>query len=712
MPSLHRLVAPSFCVLLAGDAFAQSPGPSPSPSPSSHPRFETAVDVEGDPRALPETNVTAMKIGAPLQKTPASVAVVPAALVEDQGGAILQDALKNVSGVTVGTFTGIFDQFVVRGFDSVSSGLVLVDAAGEATLYPLYNVQRLEVLKGPAAFVYGGSPLSSAVHLVRKQPQESRFGNLDLSLGSFGTWDAGADLNTASRDGRAAFRLNAYGRNTDGWRDGRDSKIYAVNPAFRFIPSSSTRVDLNLEYLRSEANPDAGVPVSSFLAVPAVPRERSYQSPLDTSKQSLLRLRLDADWRISTVTTLHGKLYFTDLDWDSTATLLTGITPLPTNLLVNRNLAILDDRQKLFGNQLETASSFTALGAEHRLLIGFENSRLTDRYRQHAGFLPTIDLLNPVETARPPAQIIPGFSAAADAKAWVRAPYVVDLAAVSNKLQLFAGARLDFLDYEDPATATYRDATRLSPSGGVVLTPRPEVSFYLSASSAFAPPSSTVAGPRDPETSRQYEVGAKASLAGGKAQASAAVYDLRRRNIAIPDAAGLLRQSGDQRSRGFEVDVRAETGPLSVLAGYAFTDATLERFAERVVVGFDPTTFRPVFATLDRSGNTSPFAPRHLVNGWASRRFDAFEVGLGVRLVGEQFIAEDNARTLETYGLLDAMAAYRFGRARLVVNLHNLTDKEYFTRGFGNTSVIPGAPFAAYARLEVGLGSRRGRSGE
>ena len=137
-----------------------------------------------------------------------------------------------------------------------------------------------------------------------------------------------------------------------------------------------------------------------------------------------------------------------------------------------------------------------------------------------------------------------------------------------------------------------------------------------------------------------------------------------------------------------------------------FTDATLERFAERVVTGFDPATFQPTFTTFDRSGNTAPFAPRHLFNTWAARRISSFEVGLGLRVVGQQFIGEDNASVLDSYGLLDAMVAYRFGRARFVVNLHNLTDKEYFTRGFGNTSVIPGAPFAAYARVEVGFGAQ------
>lgn len=699
----------ALCFVGAASFPASAQSPSPSPQASPHHRFETVVDVEGAPDSLPETNVTPMKIGTPIQKTPASVSVVPASLVEDQGGSLLQDAMKNVTGVTLGSTFGIFDTFVVRGFDSISSGLLLFDGAAEpeSTQYPMYNLQRVEVLKGPGAFVYGGSPLSSAIHLVRKQPQNARFADFDFSAGSFSTWDLGVDLNAAPKEGQGAFRLNAYTRSSDSWRDGRDQKIWALNPSARFTPTDRTRIDLNLEYLRSEYQPDSGIPVSPLVTVD-VPRSRSYASPLDSSRQNVLRLRADADWRITDQTTLHGKIYFTDLDWDTTATIISGITPPPLAPVpvVNRSLAILDDRQKLLGNQIEAVSVFEAFGARHRLFTGWENSRLTDRYRQDAGFLPVIGLDNPIETAQPPASIIPGFSAAADATAWVSAPYFMDRITVSDQLEIFAGGRLDILDYEDAATSTKRDDTRFSPSAGIVVTPVPNLSFYAMGTSGFAPASSTVPGPRDPETSRQFEVGSKTALLGGRGLASAAVYDLRRRNVAIPDANGLLRQAGDQRSRGFELDLRVETGLVSLLAGYAFTDATLERFAERVVTGFDPATFQPTFTTFDRSGNTAPYSPRHLFNFWGMRRVGDLEAGIGLRLVGKQFIGEDNASVLDSYGILDAMVAYRFGRARFVVNLHNLTDKEYFTRGFGNTSVIPGGPFAAYARVEVGFGAQ------
>ncbi len=708
MAALSPPLSAALSLVLAATASARpAPSPSPSPSPSPAPRFETAVDVEGEPHALPDTNVTAMKVGIPILRTPASVAVVPATLVEDQGGAVLSDSLRNVSGVGVGTVFGLFDHFVVRGFDSLSGGLVLTDAAAEpeATQYPLYNVERVEVLKGPSAFVYGGSPLGSVVHLVRKQPQDARFGELDVSFGSFGTWDARVDLNAARSGGWAAIRLNALSRGTDSWRDGRQGRLHAINPALRLTPSPSTRVDVNVEYLRSELAPDSGLPLSPFFTVPAVPRSRSFQSPLDDSRQNLWRLRLDADLRVSSATTLHGKIYYTDLDWDSTATLLSGLQPTGAGLAVNRSLAILDDRQRLLGRQFEAASRFSTWGADHRLLTGFENSRLTDRFRQDAALLPAIDLLLPVETAQPPARVIPGFSAAADATAFVTALYLVDRIAFSERLLLLLGARLDAIDYVDDATATERNATRVSPMGGVVVSPNDGLSLYVVASSAFAPPSSQVSGPRDPETSRQFELGAKASIIGGKGLATAAVYDLRRENIAIPDASGLLRQNGDQRSRGFELELRAETGATSVVAGYAFTDATMERFAERVV-SFDPTTFMPVFTTIDRSGNAPPFAPRHLFNAWASHRFSAVELGAGLRLVGRQLVAEDNLVAIDSYALVDVMAAYRLGRARFIVNLHNVTGAEYASRGFGGSSVIPGSPFAAFARVEVGLGSR------
>ena len=143
-------------------ASAQEPSPSPKASPEP-PRLREVIEVEGEMPPIPPAGVTAFKLPVPVQLTPASVSVVPRAVFESQDAFVLGDALRNASGVTVATGFGVFDFFTIRGFDSLSSSLVLTDGAfePESTFYPLYNVRQVEVVKGPAAFLYGANPLVS-----------------------------------------------------------------------------------------------------------------------------------------------------------------------------------------------------------------------------------------------------------------------------------------------------------------------------------------------------------------------------------------------------------------------------------------------------------------------------------------------------------------------------------------------------------------------
>jgi iron complex outermembrane receptor protein len=210
-------------------------------------------------------------------------------------------------------------------------------------------------------------------------------------------------------------------------------------------------------------------------------------------------------------------------------------------------------------------------------------------------------------------------------------------------------------------------------------------------------------GDREPEESRQVEVGLKKTFLGGKAFLTAAAYHLEKDNIAIPDATGVTRQTGDQRARGFELELQAEAQPgWFATASYAFTDAELTSFSEAV---FLPTP--PFLIVRDHSGNTPAWAPRHLANAWLVKSLPGgFSLGAGARLVGEQFIAEDNAFTVDSYLLVDAMAAYRRGRVKGSVHVKNLTDREYVTRGFGAASVTPASPLAVYGRIEIGVGAR------
>jgi TonB-dependent siderophore receptor len=692
-------------LLAAAPVWAQQTDPSPSPAPGDLRREET-VDVQAELPVMPPSVFAATRLPEPVESLPLGVSVVPRSLFREQDALVVSDALKNASGTNVAPAFGVFDYFVVRGFDSLSSGLVVVDGAPEpeSTFYPLYNVRQVEVVKGPSGFLYGGNALAAAVHLVRKQPARGRFAEASLGYGRYGTFDAAADANAARADGSLAFRLNGVWQQTDGYRDGKERSQRGLHPSLLWRPDEQSRLTLSFEYVRAEAMPDTGIPFLSGGLAP-VPRTQSYQSPLDHSDQDIYRFRFDGERRIGSRLRLRNKLYYTDFKWDSDGTLILGAFPFPEpvgGFVVGRILALLDDRQKLLGDQLEAALTFRTGGAAHSLLAGVEAYRWRDTFRQDAAFLLPVDLLDPVDFTQAPVATDPRFGQLGDARSLVVAPYVVDHVRLLDKFSLFAGARLDRLDYEDEATGTNREATEVSPLGGIVFAPTPRLSLYLNAGKGFAPPSTTVVGPRDPETSRQVEGGVKATFPNGKGYFGAAVYHLERKNIAIPDSTGLTQQSGDQRSRGFELDLSVEPIPGWVTyASYAFTDAELTRFAELVQLQQPP-----FFAVLDRSGNRPPYAPRHLANVWTSRTFSRrLTLAAGARYVSAQFVGEDNRFQADRYLLVDAAAAYRAGRARFSANLKNLTGTKYETRGFGAASAVPAPGFEIRGRIEIAGGS-------
>jgi TonB-dependent siderophore receptor len=694
-------------------AAPEEPPAAPSNDTPPATTYEDVLFVEGTLPYVPESSSIATKLPLPLLKTPASVGVVTDLLLREQGSSVLGEALRNISGVNVQTQSGVADFFVVRGFDSIANGLVLVDGAAEPEIsfYQLYNVERVEVLKGPGGFLYGGNPIAATINMVRRQPQPGSFLTLGLAGGSFGTREGNLDWNPGG-DGPLGFRLNGLWRESDGYRD-RPSKVRAVNPGFTWRPDESSSLHVNLELLDTSYAPDSGLPiVPDFGLSPTargariadVPRTRSYQSPYDLSDQQTRRAQADYETVLSPRLTLRDKAYYRRLDWDSASAIFNGVFPGGAGLAVSRSLILLDDRQEFLGNQLEAVITARTGGMTHQILAGFELARLADRFTLDVGFLPDISLENPVETASGPIFRIPGQRQAADAASLVIAPYLTDQIALSERFQVLLGARFDAIDYKDDVTATRRSFSQVSPMLGLVWSPRPSLSLYANAGRGFAPPSSRVIGKRQPEESQQVEAGLKSNLWGGRAQATLALYELRRENVAIPDRTGITQQNGAQRSRGVELEIAAEPLPrLRTFFSYAYTDAELTRFSELVLTGVAP----PTFATVDRSGNTPAFAPEHVANLWVSRGFgNGFGAGIGGRYLARQFIAEDNAFALDDTLTLNAALFYELKDWKLGLHLDNLTDEEYFTRGFGSTSVIPAPGFAVHGTLEYRFGPR------
>ncbi|HIM57393.1 MAG TPA: TonB-dependent receptor, partial [Candidatus Latescibacteria bacterium] len=353
---------------------------------------------------IPPLSSTAVKLPLPLSSTPASVSVIEGRQLERQDAVVLGDALVNASGVNVQTGFGVHDFFVVRGFGSLANGLVLTDGAAEpeATFYNLYNLERVEVLKGPGAFLYGANPLSGTVNLVRKQAVFGpAFGRVSASVGRFGSFRATTDLGWSDAESGVALRLNGLWRRSDSYRDGKEHWSAALNPTLTWRLSESSKLRLNLEYAANDYNSDSGLPITGQgQELAAVPRQRSYQSPFDDSEQDIFRLRLDFETQLTERVSLRDKLYFTDFDWPSSGTLFNGVSPdgLGGQQLL-RSLLLLDDHQTFFGNQLEAVLTFGRSGLGHTLLAGVETAWQGDEFSLDVGLLPPVDLNDPVETA-------------------------------------------------------------------------------------------------------------------------------------------------------------------------------------------------------------------------------------------------------------------------------------------------------------------------
>jgi TonB-dependent siderophore receptor len=678
-------------------------------------RGEFVEYVEVRDASIPTSNTIATKLSQPLQRTPAHVGTVAEPLIYEQSARVLTDALENVSGLNVMNGSGVHDYFTIRGFDVVSSGLVMTDGAEEPaiTYYPTYNVRAIEVLKGPAGFLYGKNPLAGAVNIVRKQPLDGSFAVFGGSVGSFATRRGTIDWNEATGDARVRFRLNGMWDAAENYRERTDSRHVAFNPGIAVELSESAKLNLNVEYTDARYGPDNGLPLVRN-AIPDVPRWRSYQGTDDFSEQSLGRVQVDFETRLHERVALRNKTYYRGLDWRTDGTLLQTTTEdppwlQPGEVQVVRDLGVLDDRQVFIGNQLEAVVGFASGGVEHDLLAGVEIVRETDRYTFAIDPLPDVELSSleqtQVDLGTPPLDPSVG-----DVTNRIVAPYVVDRMQLSRRVELVLGARYDMIDVDGDVTplgsstplAFTRDDSELSPMAGLLVAPDPTLSIYVNAARSYAPPSTRLvdeADPasREPERGTQLELGVKKQFRDGRYRTTFALYELERDRIAIADATGFRQQSGNQLSRGVEVELAAEPLPgLRAFLAYAYNDAELTEFTR-----FDPWTM----TVQDLSGNRPILTPEHLLNLWVGKSCPAgFGVAGGVRFIDEQFISEDNLFAIDSALVFDTTFLYERNAWRFNLTFENLTDARYETRGIaGASSVIPADPFTVRAGVEYRL---------
>jgi catecholate siderophore receptor len=683
-----RMLLASTALLLAFPTLAAAEDPVTDLAP---------ILVTGQSRGYVAVNsVTATKTDTPLLNIPQSVNVVTREQLDDQALHSLGEVLRYVPGTTVGQGEGNRDQITMRGQNTTAD--FFLDGVRDDTQYfrGLYNLERVEVLKGPYALIFGRGGGGGIVNRVQKTPSAGgAFANGRISANSFGAWDVSADANTPLSD-RAAFRLNAVYENLDNHRDFFEGERFAVNPFVATDLGAGWRAGLSYEYVNDDRVVDRGIPSLNGAPLPGH-RDRFFGVPgvnRTTLEANIVKLRVDGiltDSVEASTTLLFGdydKVY-TNVFAGGPATAQNGTVPLGayTDPTTRRNLLL----------QSNLVWDVTAGGMDHKILFGFEYGDQDSTNRRRNGVLSntTFDLTNPVF----PTVSFPTLSRDTVSNVESVSAYVQDQISLGERFQIVAGLRYDRFDITgvdrqpDPDRAFARTDEKLSPRLGLIYKPRPEISIYGSYSQSFLPRSgdqfltlSTTQQNLEPEEFTNHELGAKWDIRPDL-NLTAAVFRLDRTNATTPDPLDptVRINVGATRTEGLEVALTGRLRPnWQVSGGYSWLDARL--------LGNDSV----------RLAQT----PKQQFSLW--NRYDVSRrlgFGLGVIHQAGQYASirttPDTTR-LPAFTRVDAAVFYRVRDAvDLQLNVENLFDTTYFPDAHNNNNISTGAPLNA--RLTLGL---------
>jgi catecholate siderophore receptor len=635
-------------------------------------------------------SVTATKTDTPLLDVPQSINVVTRAQLDDQALHSLGDVLRYVPGVTVGQGEGNRDQVTLRGQNTTAD--FFLDGVRDDVQYfrGLYNLERVEVLKGPYALIFGRGGGGGIVNRVQKSPSPAaRFLDARAGANSFGAYDLSFDLNAPVGD-NAALRVNAAYEDLANHRDVYEGERIAVNPYFAIDLDSGWKAGLSYEYVDDDRATDRGVPSLAGAPITGY-RDRFFGVP-DVNRTRLeahiAKLRVDGalteDLAFST-TLLYGdydKVY-TNVYPNGAATGQNGTVALAAyadatareNVLVQSNLVW----------------SVTTGDISHKILFGLEYGDQDSANQRRNGVLSnaTFNLANPVF----PTVTFPALSRDTVSTVKTFSFYVQDQISLGERFEIVAGLRFDRFDIDgtdlqpDPDRPFARADDKVSPRLGLIFKPRPKVSLYASYSQSFLPRSgdqfltlSTTQANLEPEEFTNYELGAKWNVRPNL-NVTAALFQLDRANATTPDPANPLItiNVGKTRTQGLELAV---TGTIlrnwQVSGAYAYQDAALD--------GNDAVRLAQV--------------PEHQFSLW--NRYDVSDrlgFGLGITHQSDQFAAIRTLATttrLPSFTRVDAAVFYSVSEAvEVQVNVENLFDETYFSDAHNNFNISPGAPLNA-----------------
>ena len=647
----------------------------------------SATEAEADdPRVKDVT--TATRTSTPARYVPQAIDSVKTSNVLDYGINSLGEALSGIPNVS-STADTRFDSLRIRGFDA--SNDFYLDGIRDDSQYvrDLHNIERIEVLKGPAAVLYGRGSQGGIINRVSKMPQFGRQSSIQAQGGSEDFRSLYADLSTDPSD-TISLRLNMGNEDKNSFRDhvSGNRQLFAPSMSWQITPDLNWLVQY--EYSRYNRTPDRGIP--SINGRPAdVSRGTSYGGKNDYIDDKTQNLRSRLSYELSENWQLRHTLGVFKLDSEFENTYLTGYNPITNR--VDRQSWQQDMSTRNIFNNLEIEGGFDTFGLEHRLLTGLEiGSQRRDPKLFKALSAPSVDLYNPDRNLRTTGAM-PTFS---DSHTEVESQglYVQDQIRFNDQWQVLAGLRYDRFDIESTNYLKKTDRTvdrqshSTSPRLGVVWTPLENHSFYASWTKTFSPVGGGLIGitpgaagntnDLSPELTKQKEIGVKSDWMGDRLSTTLAVYELelynRRTRDPLDPTITLL--SGLQRSRGIELTASGKLGGNWYMrGGIGLQDAT-------VVKDNNGLEGKRINGVAKRNG--SLFITWKPEMGWYAET--------GLTLVGQRYADNMNTTVLPGYGRWDALAGYREKDWDVSGALTNLTDRYYYESATSAAQIMPGEP--------------------
>ncbi|EGR1567520.1 TonB-dependent receptor [Vibrio parahaemolyticus] len=608
---------------------------------------------------------------------PQAVSVVTKTEMQDRGAVRLVDALDGVAGVNNTLGEGSRDQFMIRGFDSLND-MYRDGMRDDGTLQSyrsLANVERVEIVKGPAGALYGRGSAGGIINLVTKRANGDNFTHVKGSVGSNSQYVGQVDSSMAFSD-KVNGRINLEYRQADSYVDHVDSNDFFIAPTIRVLPADGHTIDIDVEYAHQELVPYRGVPSKNGKPVD-LPVSTYFGGTNDYQESDSLRVAVDYEWRLNDQWVWNNRAAFNHIELEQKGTRQGKVTGNEVSQTVN-NFGYDPRTTTTLQSELiwETNDNQLMLGADFNQ-IDIDLTLASDKT------LPPQNIYNPVVGPTPE----PGFKPFRDNTTTTTGVYVQDVYTWGD-LSVIGNVRYDSMDLEQQKAGSGKeklDDDKVSYRAGLVYRINYDTSVYASLARSWQLPYAGIY--INPKLAEFFhtdlkEVGAKAYLLDNALMLNAALFQIDQEQPQT-NVDGDVIDKIEVRHQGIELEARGQiTKQWDISVGYSYLDAEDK-------------------ATGKKPNDVSD----HLFSLWSTYQLDDnWRLGGGVKYVGDRYAGNDEAVALGDYTTVDLMAAYTTGRHKIQANAYNILDEKYILGATNGTSGLNQIGYGAPAEFMLSYG--------